>query len=63
MVYRNVLVKGLTGLFSRDDVYSRVGEFVELETAQGQPFFVSRMSVIAICEHGTTLPVEFLSLE
>lgn len=58
MVYRNILFKRATPLFSRDDAYARVGEFVELQQTTGQTFFVSRMSIIAFCEHGTELPVE-----
>jgi hypothetical protein len=58
MVYRSVLFKRATPLFSRDDAYAKVGEFVELEAESGQTFYVSRMSIIAFCEHGTKLPVE-----
>jgi hypothetical protein len=61
MVYRNVLFKRATPLFRRDDAYGKFGEFVELEQASGQTFFVSRMSIFVFCEHGTHLPVEVIS--
>ena len=63
MVYRDVAFIRATPLFTRDDAYSRIGEFVELKQVNGQTFFVSRMSIIAFCEHGTNLPAESLGLE
>ncbi len=63
MVYRNVVLKRATAMFSRDDAYSKIGEFVELERVNGRKFFVSRMSVIAFCEHGDELPADYISLE
>jgi len=61
VVYRNVLIKRATPLFVPDDAYSRIGEYVELEQADGKLVLVSRMSVEAICEHGTQLPAEPVS--
>lgn len=58
VVYRNVLIKRATPLFVKDDAVSKVGEFVELEQADGKSVFVSRMSVEAICDHGSRLPAE-----
>lgn len=58
VVYRNVLIKRATPLFVKDDALSRVGEFVQLEEADGKSIFVSRMSVDAICDHGRKLPAE-----
>ena len=52
-VYRSVLFKRITELFPKPDAYSRIGEFIELEQADGSTLFVSRMSVFAFCEHGT----------
>ena len=63
MVYRNVAFVRATPLFTRDDAYSKIGEFVELKQADGRTFFLSRMSIIAFCEHGTRLPAEFLAPE
>ncbi len=58
VVYRNVLIKRATPLFVKDDALSKVGEFVELEQADRKSVFVSRMSVEAICDHGSRLPAE-----
>ncbi len=58
VVYRNVLIKRATPLFAKGDVFSKVGEFVELEMPDGKSVFVSRMSVEAICEPGSQLPAE-----
>jgi|SRR5437867_267672 len=63
VVYRNVLIKRATPLFVPDDAYSRIGEYVELEGTDGKPVFVSRMSVEALCEHGTPLPAEPISFK
>ena len=63
VVYRNVLLKRATPLFVPDDAYSKIGEFVELEQTNGKPVFVSRMSVEAVCEHGTRLPAEPISFK
>jgi hypothetical protein len=52
VVYRNVLFKRTTELFPKPDAYGRIGEFIELEQADGSSLFVSRMSVHAFCEHG-----------
>jgi hypothetical protein len=63
MVYRNVLFKRATPLFSQKDAYAKLGEFVELQHTSGQKIFILRMSIIAFCEHGETLPVESLRYE
>jgi hypothetical protein len=63
VVYRNVLIKRATTLFDADDMYSKIGELVELEQSNGKRVFVSRMSVEAICEHGTQLPAEPVSFK
>jgi hypothetical protein len=58
VVYRNVRIKRTTPLFVKDDALSKIGEFVELEQADGNSIFVSRMSVEAICGYGSRLPAE-----
>jgi|ERR1041384_5166133 hypothetical protein len=61
VVYRNVLIKRATPLLVSDEGYSRIGEFFELEGTDGKLVLVSRMSVEAVCEHGTPLPAEPIS--
>jgi len=53
VVYRNALFKGAKSLLPKhqDDSLS---EFVELEQADGQTFFIARYSVIKFCEPGAT---------
>src|ERR1051325_368026 len=63
VVYRNVLIKRATPLFVKDDALSRVGEFIELELPDGKSLFVSRMSIEAVCDHGTQLPAEPISFK
>jgi ATP-dependent Clp protease ATP-binding subunit ClpA len=50
VVYRNALFKGSKRLLSSDSM----GQFIELELADGQAIFVSRFSVIKFCEPGAT---------
>ncbi len=63
VVYRNVLIKRSTPLSVQDDVYSMIGEFVELEATDGRLVFVSRSSIEAVCEHGAPLPAEPISFK
>jgi hypothetical protein len=63
VVYRNVLIKRMTPLLAKGDSLARIGDFVELESADGRCFFVSRMSLIALCEHGMPFPGELVSLK
>lgn len=63
MVYRNVVFKRATPLFSCGDAYSRIGEYVELQQGNGHTVFVSRMSIIAFCEHGTELGAQSVVFE
>ena len=63
VVYRNVLIKRMTPLLARGDSLARIGDFVELESAEGRCFFVSRMSLIALCEHGMAFPGELVSFK
>jgi len=46
VVYRNVLIKRATPLFVKDDALSKVGEFVELEQADGKSVFVMRDGIL-----------------
>jgi hypothetical protein len=55
-------IKGATPLLEKDDgFFSRIGDFVELESPTGQSVYVTRFSVLALCEHGTPFPGEFFS--
>lgn len=63
MVFRDVVFVRATPLFTREDAYAKIGEFVEIKQANGRTFFLARMSIIAFCEHGTQLPVESVPLE
>jgi hypothetical protein len=56
IVYRNVKIKGATPLLDKGDALSRIGDFVELEAADGQRVYVARYSILALCEHGTSFP-------
>lgn len=53
VVYRNVLFLGRTSFFPRfrDDP---AADFLELEQANGQRFFIARSTIIKFCEHGAT---------
>jgi hypothetical protein len=63
MVYRDVLFKRAAHIFEPDNPYSRIGEFLELQDVKGRTFCVSRVWVIAFCEHGTELPGESIALD
>jgi hypothetical protein len=63
IVYRNVTLKGATPLLDKGDGYSRIGDFVELETEPGHSVYVARYSILALCEHGTQFPGELVSLK
>ena len=52
-VYRNVLFKGRKKLFSEGG-FDVLGEFMEMEQADGTTIFVSRSSIARFCEHGVT---------
>ncbi len=54
IVYRNVLFKGLKGLFPVS-AYDIMGLYFELEHASGQRIFISRGGVTGFCEHGKEL--------
>ena len=53
VVYRNAIFKGIKRLLnsSQNDA---MGQFIELEQADGQTIFISRFSIIKFCEPGTT---------
>ena len=53
VVYRNALFKGIRKLFSGNQ-HDTASEFLELEQANGETIFLSRLSVVKFCEHGTT---------
>ena len=53
IVYRSALFKGVRSLF-REKHNDALSDFFELEQADGQTVFVSRYSVIKICESGIT---------
>jgi ATP-dependent Clp protease ATP-binding subunit ClpA len=53
IVYRNAIFKGIKRLLNSSQQDS-MGQFIELEQANGQTIFVSRFSVIKFCEPGTT---------
>ena len=62
VVYRNMRIKGATPLLEKEDrIFSRIGDFIELESSTGQSVYVTRFSVLALCEHGTPFPGEFFS--
>jgi hypothetical protein len=61
IVYRNMRIKGATPLLEKDEGFSRIGDFIELESATEQRVYVTRFSVLALCEHGTPFPGEFVS--
>jgi hypothetical protein len=61
IVYRNMKIKGATPLLEKDEGFSRIGDFVELESATGKHVYVTRFSILALCEHGTPFPGEFVS--
>jgi hypothetical protein len=63
MVYRNVVFRRATPLFTREDAYSKIGEYVELQHGNGHTVFVSRMSIIAFCEHGIELGAQSSEFE
>ena len=58
VVYRNMVIKGATPLLDKGGGFSRIGDFVELETPDGRSVFVSRFSILALCEHGASFPGE-----
>ena len=53
VVYRNALFRGIKKLFQSRQ-YDTMSEFLELEQANGETIFLSRLSVVKFCEHGTT---------
>lgn len=63
IVYRNVRIKGATPLLDKGDGFSRIGDFVELEAEVGQSVYLSRFSILALCEHGTPFPGALASLK
>ena len=63
VAYRNVTIKGATPLLDKGDGFSRIGDFIELESASGQSVYVARFSILALCEHGTSFPGELASLK
>ena len=63
IVYRNVKIKGATPLLDKGDAFSRIGDFVELESAEGQRVYVARFSILALCEHGTSFPGQLGALK
>jgi hypothetical protein len=58
VVYRDVLFKRERCIFVPKDQFDRFSHYVELELPDGRPVFVSRMSIIAFCEAGSTLGYE-----
>src|SRR5688500_1399375 len=63
VVYRNVKIKGATPLLDKGDAFSRIGDFVELESAEGHSVYAARFSIIALCEPGKPFPGEPVSLK
>jgi len=59
IVYRNVLFKGVKSILpgARHDIGN---SFVELEQANGEIIFITRMQIVTFCEHGTNLSFETL---
>jgi len=60
VVYRNMKLKGATPLLEKEKGFSRIGDFIELESADGHSMYVARFSITALCEHGTPFPGEFI---
>jgi hypothetical protein len=63
LVYRGVRVKGMTPLLDQGEKFTRIGDFVELETEDGSSVYVARFSVLALCEHKVTFPGVLVSLK
>jgi hypothetical protein len=63
IVYRNVMIKRTTPLLAKGDTFARIGDFVELESVDGRSFFVSRFTLLALCEHGMPFPGELVSFK
>jgi len=47
-------------LLEKEKGFSRIGDFIELESADGHSMYVARFSITALCEHGTPFPGEFI---
>lgn len=57
VVYRNVLIKGRSKLLPQQP-FDVASDFLELEQANGQTFFVSRRQLHLLCEHGNEIAIE-----
>jgi ATP-dependent Clp protease ATP-binding subunit ClpA len=53
VVYRNAVFKGIKRLLNSSQ-HDSMGQFIELEQADGHTIFVSRFTVIKFCEPGVT---------
>ena len=60
VVYRNALFKGVKRLLETRQ-YVFASEFIELEQADGQTIFLSKISIIKFCELGVTPGAESIS--
>jgi len=60
VVYRNVLFKGMKGLY-RAGQFDSSGEFIELELPEGKIVFIARYTLIKFCEPGADIPFEVVA--
>jgi hypothetical protein len=57
-VYRNVLIKGTRSLLAASNRFDTLGNYLEVEQANGETFFIGRHVILAFCEHGASLNFE-----
>jgi hypothetical protein len=62
VVYRNTLIKGIRRLLS-DQKFDFTSDFIELEQANGQTVYVSKMAVLKLCKPGENPIGEVVSSE
>jgi hypothetical protein len=53
VVYRNAIFRGIKRLLNSSQ-HDSMGQFIELEQADGQTIFISRFSVIKFCNPGVS---------
>lgn len=58
VVYRNVLFQGARTLFGGNPSYDVLSQYLELEQANGQTFFIGRHGLLRFCEHGSDISFE-----